>query len=54
MNERNEIYDRMCRLLTDYEQIGMGDMFPAETVAEALYEMLVEIQNKWETVITAG
>lgn len=44
---KEEIYDEMCSLLTNYENDnGM--------VTEIdLYEMLVKIQNNWETVITA-
>lgn len=50
--KREEIYDEMCRLLTDYEHpedVGYDDV---EREAE-LYEMLVKIQNNWESVITA-
>ena len=45
MEERKQIYDKICRLLTDYEE--RNDVYPDD-----LYDMLVEIQNKWETVIT--
>lgn len=45
MNKKNEIYDEMCRVLTDYET---GDADETN-----LYEMLVKIQNRWEDVITA-
>ena len=42
---KESIYDEMCRLLTDYEDMN--------GVTESdLYEMLVKIQNNWETVIT--
>jgi len=38
---KNEIYDEMCHLLTDYEN--------NEGVCETdLYAMLVRIQNNWE------
>jgi hypothetical protein len=43
--QRGQIYDKMCRLLTDYEE--KNDVYPSD-----LYDMLVEIQNNWETVIT--
>jgi hypothetical protein len=47
VRKREEIYDEMCRLLTDYEN-------ESNMVTEyELYEMLVKIQNNWETVITA-
>ena len=45
MNEKQKIYDEMCRVLTDYEN-DMADECD-------LYVMLCRIQNSWETVITA-
>lgn len=39
----------MCRVLTNYENAKEGDAF----TEYELYEMLVEIQNNWEAVITA-
>ena len=43
---KQEIYDKMCRLLTDYEN-------GSDMVTEyELYDMLVEIQRHWEDVIT--
>jgi hypothetical protein len=43
---KQEIYDKMCRLLTEYED-------GSDMVTEyELYDMLVEIQNNWESVIT--
>ena len=47
VRKREEIYDEMCRLLTDYE--CENDM----VTEYELYDMLVKIQNNWETVITA-
>ena len=42
---KESIYDEMCRLLTDYEDMnGVTEI--------DLYEMLVKIQNNWEAVIT--
>lgn len=52
MNERQRIYDRLCAVLTDYEQTERDTLDYIEA-AETLYEMLVEIQNNWETLITA-
>lgn len=46
MNERQNIYDELSILLTYYETTS--DILETE-----LYEMLVKIQNNWETVITA-
>lgn len=46
MNEKQKIYDEMCRVLTEWET--------QEAVDDDLYWMLVKIQNNWETVITAN
>ena len=46
MNEKQKIYDEMCGILTEYE--SGNDMITEYT----LYDMLVKIQNNWETVIT--
>lgn len=43
--ETNEIYDKLCHILTDYET-GNAD-------ENDLYKMLIEIQNEWEPTITA-
>lgn len=46
IRKREEIYDEMCRLLTDYEN-------GSDMVTEyELYDMLVKIQNNLEAVIT--
>ena len=44
MSERDKIYDEICRVLTEWET--------QEAVDDDLYNMLVKIQNNWETVIT--
>ena len=42
---KESIYDEMCRLLTDYEDMnGITEI--------DLYDMLVKIQRRWEDVIT--
>lgn len=41
--EKNAIYDRMCGVLTDYEE--------GKSNENDLYEMLVEMQNEWEALI---
>jgi hypothetical protein len=46
MTEREMIYNRLCRVLTEYES--------GEATTDELYTMLVEIQNGWETVITTS
>jgi len=50
MNERQMIYDELCRVLTDYEDNGSEQ----GAAADDLYNMLVKIQNRWEDVITVG
>ena len=44
--QKQEIYDELSRVLTDYEE-NKAD-------ADELYEMLVKVQNSWENVITAA
>ena len=48
IRQREEIYDEMCRVLTNYENAEDGDKF----TEYELYEMLVKIQRRWEDVIT--
>lgn len=50
MNEKQAIYDELCRVLTDYEGNGSHQ----KATADDLYAMLVKIQNNWESVITAS
>ena len=45
METKQSIYDEICRVLTEWET--------QEAVDDDLYNMLVKIQNNWETVITA-
>lgn len=45
METKQTIYDEMCRVLTEWET--------QEAVDDDLYNMLVKIQNNWETIITA-
>lgn len=40
--DKKEIYDRLSKVLTDYED--------GEVDERDLYDMLVEIQNKWEYI----
>ena len=44
MSEKAKIYDSLCKILTDYEN--------DTATAEDLYNILVHIQNNWETIIT--
>jgi hypothetical protein len=43
--KREEIYDKLCRVLTNYEY--------EEYDETDLYYMLVEIQNNWDYIISA-
>ena len=45
METRTTIYDELSKVLTDYEEMEVGE-------AE-LYDILCKIQNHWETIITA-
>lgn len=49
MNERQTIYDELCKVLADYEGAGSEE----GASAEDLYNMLVKIQSRWEDVIAA-
>lgn len=50
METRKSIYDELCEILTEYEN---PEHYNGRTGEAELYEMLVKIQNNWETVITA-
>ena len=52
MNERQELFDRLCRILTDYEEKAPY-IYGHQKAEKAFYEILTEIQNKWDTVIIA-
>ena len=49
MSERAQIYDELCRVLTDFDE-AEG---PHSELENSLYEVLVKIQMNWEAVITA-
>lgn len=48
--EKNNVYDRLCKTLTEYEE----QFEPIKDVdwswEQELYMMLVEIQNNWEEI----
>lgn len=48
--DKNNIYDRLCKTLTEYEE----QFEPIKDVdwswEQELYMMLVEIQNNWEEI----
>lgn len=43
--QKNELYDELSRVLTDYERQD-GEDFIVD--ADDLYGMLVKVQNNWE------
>ena len=55
MNKRNQIYNELSTLLTEYEEFDDkgNDFMDYVEWADSLYQMLVEIQRNWEDVITA-
>ncbi len=55
MDEKSRIYDAISKVLTDYEEFvkGTGDSSEIYERAADMYQVLVEVQNKWETEITA-
>mgnify|MGYP003447202842 CR=1 FL=1 len=48
--DKNNVYDRLCKTLTEYEE----QFEPIKDVdwswEQELYMMLVEIQNNWEEI----
>ena len=47
--EKSELYDRICRTLTEFEDVkSTSDL--ADCVQES-YSLLVEVQNKWDELI---
>jgi hypothetical protein len=44
MTKHVELYDKLCRILTDYENLEN------EVLEEDLYDLLVEIQNNWDII----
>lgn len=45
VGERMRIYDDLSKVLNDYEK--------RKATEDDLYDMLVEIQNSWDAIITA-
>ena len=50
LTEREQIYDKLSKVLTEYET-NIHDK-NSDEIASDMYEVLVEIQRKWETDIT--
>lgn len=49
--EKMAIYDEMCHMLTDYENLGIYDESAYEYMLN-FYSMLVKIQNNWDELIS--
>lgn len=47
---KQEIYDELCRVITEYEEDNNKNVYDN---LQDMYNIMVEIQNNWETVITA-
>lgn len=52
MKSKEDIYNKICNVLTGYEN-EKKDQFTAMSYANRFYDTLVEIQNAWEDTITA-
>lgn len=50
---KRDIYEELVALLTHYEHPEDYEAYDDMDWEEALYEMLVKIQNRWEDTITA-
>ena len=52
MNERTQIYNKLSRVLTEYEEFvnGKGDDSQIYERAADMYEVLVEIQQEWKHI----
>lgn len=48
---KKSIYDELCEILTEYENPDYDNNHVGEA---ELYQMLIKIQNNWETIITAN
>ena len=47
LNKKEEIYEKICKLLTDYENSKEKDR-PTEL---DFYDLLVEVQNNWDEMM---
>ena len=50
---KKDIYNKLVKLLTDYEHPDDVEDYDDIDWEAELYEMLVKIQNRWEDTITA-
>lgn len=54
LETKQEIYDALCKLLTDYEHLEDVEDYDNIDWEAELYKMLVKIQNRWEDTITVA
>lgn len=52
MDKKKQIYDELCKVLTDFENPSDVEDYNYIDWKTELYEMLVKIQNSWENIIT--
>lgn len=58
MTKRDELYDRMCGLMTEYEEARgetgclIDECEKYNSFAEDFYYLCLELQRNWETEIT--
>lgn len=50
LRERAALYNKICKALTNYE---MPETEEEKTTEDELYQLLCEIQNRWDDTITA-
>ena len=51
---KQDIYNDLCKLLTDYENLEDVEDYDNIDWEGELYKMLVKIQNRWEDTITVA
>lgn len=54
LETKQDIYNALCKLLTDYENMEDVEGYDNIDWEAELYKMLVKIQNRWEDTITAA
>lgn len=57
MGKKQEIYDRISKALTDYEDVtsrNIVEPWEYQNVMDEFYNILVQVQNRWEDVITSS
>ena len=49
-NQKEELYDSICELLTSYEHKEEYPMMDEKDWTDNFYKMMVRIQNSWEMI----